>query len=449
MKAIEKVIDINAHIENLKCDVYNNNGSTIANISFDNLGDGDITAIKFNACGYNSFGDVVPINGKEKFLLIIQDITIKKNERAKDLKAKLPSEDIKKMELEECQICFADGTVASYNGKNSFTISLEEIDNQEELSALHKLYSDKAKYRIKDFAQGWICSCGRFNIRDLTKCSLCSKEKSESEQVCSTEGLRKLVVKYQISEEEDKKTREEVQKKAVAEKKKRNFIIGIVVAVCIALAFPIGHSIQLSQRTIYSSVDEMKEAIKGTYTYYEDYDAKYMIKIEENTITKRWVNLGSESDMDLTIESWNPKEGTIEVSLGNYVVTRDGDIKDEDGNKFELGGSWSDSDSGSSSYGGGSYESGYTELDINSLSWDSNSSYKVCTGKVTNNGDKTYYFVTVKGAFKDSSGNVLDTDSTYAVGSEGLAPGESSSFRLSVDKDSKITDCSVSILDFD
>ena len=55
----------------------------------------------------------------------------------------------------------------------------------------------------------------------------------------------------------------------------------------------------------------------------------------------------------------------------------------------------------------------------------------------------------MKGAFKDSSGNVLDTDSTYVVGSEGLAPGESSSFRLSVDKDSKITDCSVSILDFD
>lgn len=66
-----------------------------------------------------------------------------------------------------------------------------------------------------------------------------------------------------------------------------------------------------------------------------------------------------------------------------------------------------------------------------------------------NTGTKTYYYVEVKGSFKDSSGNVLDTDWTYAAGSEGLAPGESSSFRLSVDKDYDITDCSVSILDFD
>lgn len=442
MKATEKIIDINAHIENLICDIYNNNGSTIAKISFDNLGDGDITAIKFNARGYNSFGDVVLINGKENFLLIIQDITIKKNESAKDLKAKMPNEDIKKLELEECQICFANGTVVSYNGKSSFVFSLEEFDNQEELSALHKLYSDKAKYRIKDFDQGWICSCGRFNIQDFTKCSLCSKEKSESEQVCSAEGIRNLVAKYQISQEEDKKTREDLQKKEDADKKKRNFKIGIAIIVCIALAFPIGNYIQISQRTTYNSEEEMKEALQGTYTYYEDGDAKRQIVIDGDTCTIVWKYSDS---MENDIKDWNPKNGTFST-FETYIVTNKGDIKD-DGDLYEKGGNMT-TKSDTSSYSS-SYSSGYTDLDVNSLAWDSNSSYKVCTGKVKNNGDTTYYFVTVKGAFKDSSSNVLDTDSTYAVGSEGLAPGESSSFRLSVDKDSEITDCSVSILDFD
>lgn len=94
-------------------------------------------------------------------------------------------------------------------------------------------------------------------------------------------------------------------------------------------------------------------------------------------------------------------------------------------------------------------ENGYSVLDVYDLEWDNNSSYNVCVGKVKNTGEKTYYYVEVKGSFKDSSGNVLDTDWTFAAGSEGLAPGESSSFRLSVDKDSDITDCSVSILDFD
>ena len=78
-----------------------------------------------------------------------------------------------------------------------------------------------------------------------------------------------------------------------------------------------------------------------------------------------------------------------------------------------------------------------------------NSSYTVVTGKVTNTGKRTYKFVKVKGSFKNSSGKVVDTDWTYAVGSEGLAPGESTEFRLSVSKDTSIKKCDVTILDYD
>ena len=88
-------------------------------------------------------------------------------------------------------------------------------------------------------------------------------------------------------------------------------------------------------------------------------------------------------------------------------------------------------------------------MEFSDIKIEHNSSYTVCTGKVTNNGKKTYTFVEVKGAFKNSSGTVLDTDWTYAVGSEGLAPGESASFRLSVDKDRSISKCSVTLLDYD
>lgn len=88
-------------------------------------------------------------------------------------------------------------------------------------------------------------------------------------------------------------------------------------------------------------------------------------------------------------------------------------------------------------------------LKLSDIKVTSNSSYTICTGTLTNNGEETYTFVEVKGAFKDSSGTVLDTDWTYAVGAEGLAPGESTSFRMSVSKDVKITTCSVSLLDYD
>lgn len=78
-----------------------------------------------------------------------------------------------------------------------------------------------------------------------------------------------------------------------------------------------------------------------------------------------------------------------------------------------------------------------------------NSSYTVFTATMTNNGAATYEFVTVKGAFVDKNGTVCDTDSTYAVGSEGLAPGESTSFRMSISKNRDVTNCNVSIVDYD
>lgn len=89
------------------------------------------------------------------------------------------------------------------------------------------------------------------------------------------------------------------------------------------------------------------------------------------------------------------------------------------------------------------------DLEFSSIRLSSSSSYTVATGTVTNTGSHTYKFVKIKGAFEDSNGTVIDTDWTYAVGSEGLAPGESKSFRLSVPKDYSIRDCSVSIIDYD
>lgn len=88
-------------------------------------------------------------------------------------------------------------------------------------------------------------------------------------------------------------------------------------------------------------------------------------------------------------------------------------------------------------------------LSFSNISVTKNSSYTICTANITNNGKKTYTFIQVKGKFKNSSGTILDTDWTYAVGSEGLAPGESASFRLSVDKDTNITKCDLEILDYD
>lgn len=87
-------------------------------------------------------------------------------------------------------------------------------------------------------------------------------------------------------------------------------------------------------------------------------------------------------------------------------------------------------------------------LYFSDIELSNNSSYTICNATVTNNGRKTYTFIEVKGKFKDSSGTILDTDWTYAVGSEGLAPGESTTLRLSVSKNYNITKCDLELLDY-
>ena len=89
------------------------------------------------------------------------------------------------------------------------------------------------------------------------------------------------------------------------------------------------------------------------------------------------------------------------------------------------------------------------DLRFSNIDIEHNSSYTVVTGTVTNNGTHTYKFVEIKGSFESSAGTVIDTDWTYAVGSEGLAPGESTTFRMSVTKNYLITDCDISIIDYD
>lgn len=104
--------------------------------------------------------------------------------------------------------------------------------------------------------------------------------------------------------------------------------------------------------------------------------------------------------------------------------------------------------SGYSSKSSSSSKSKY-DLRITNIYVSTNSASTYCTGTITNNGDSTFKFVKVKGSFKDNSGNTIETGDSYAVGSEGLSPGESTSFRISCSRNTGVKDCDVTIYDYD
>ena len=468
MRTVTKTIDINAHITNITCEVSVDNGLSKATVSFDTLGFGIVTAVKFDAKGFNSFGDVVQIGGKDEFFLIIQDIYIEKNASAKNLIAKLPNSDIRRLELVECQICYADGSVSSYAGTDNRSFEIQYFntfgDEKETLDAVRDIISPEAECIPQDTDFGWLCSCGRFNTNGNNICSKCGTRKEEIFRITNSAIISGIIAEHK-RKEADRLEREHQATRAKEKAKKRRHIkIGIGAIIGIMLVVFVGYTGVMANRSIYSSESDMKMALQGTYTCYEGYKPKYQILIDDDTFYKRWCSLGSDYDMELDVKAWNYKKGTVDLSASRYfVVTKTGELKYDD-DIYKKGGSWSETASGSSvssnyessqSSSGSSYSSRYNYEDGSSVlkitadSLKSNTSYKICTGSVKNTGTKTYKFIEVKGAFKDSNGNVIDTAWSYAVGSEGLAPGESSTFRISVDNNPKITSCSVSLLDYD
>lgn len=93
---------------------------------------------------------------------------------------------------------------------------------------------------------------------------------------------------------------------------------------------------------------------------------------------------------------------------------------------------------------GGAYS---WELNISDVLVYSEYNYTYAEGSLTNNSDSTVKFIKLKGAFKNSSGTVIDTDWTYAVGGEGLGPGESCKWKMHVTKDVNIKECDVSVME--
>lgn len=198
-------------------------------------------------------------------------------------------------------------------------------------------------------------------------------------------------------------------------------------------------------------VGEMRDEMQGRWTHYLTTSNGY-----GSSALWQWVIDGDEafmifhSDDELTdgkeIE-WNPLEGTFSIAGTTFVVEKGGNsFVQKNGWNYRKGGYLPKSDDEKQA---ATYESIYAVLRFSNIRTSNNSLYTICSGTVTNSGKETYKYVQIKGSFKDDRGSVIDTASTYLVGGEGLAPGESTTFKLYVSKNYSISSCDVSIYDYD
>ncbi len=77
-------------------------------------------------------------------------------------------------------------------------------------------------------------------------------------------------------------------------------------------------------------------------------------------------------------------------------------------------------------------------VELEELNGHIDGSYMYCKGKVRNLGTSSVKFVKVQVEWLDKSGNILDTDFTYAVGGEELAPGAAKSFSMMTPADHRM-----------
>lgn len=243
MKTEHREIDINAHITNITCNITVDNGIPETRISFTNLGYGTIEAVKFKAMGFNSFGDIVYVDGEKYFFVVLQDINVKVNESASNLKVNLPSSDIRRLELEECQIRLSDGSYLTYEGKNIIEYDIDtfdyDIENEQEIATALKSYESSAVCLPKNMADGWVCVCGHYNKISDTTCKLCRNNKDRTFEICSEEGLKKLVEQYKerqealqrFKEDWDNANENNINIRKKKQKRNRYIIISIVIVL--------------------------------------------------------------------------------------------------------------------------------------------------------------------------------------------------------------------------
>ena len=285
-KIVTKSVDMNANILCLKHEIVADTSKTQARIEFRNMAYGTITAVKFEAKGYNAFGDEIQIAGKPTFDIVVQDLNIAPKKYAK-LDSVLPSKDIRKLDLKLKQVCYANGKIVNVQPENKITYQIESVDedpgalNQQEKEerAILKRRLDEAICFSKRHGRNWVCICGYLNKNTDATCRYCGCKEIEILEEYSKESIdeklefkrRKAAaeqakreaeqIKFEAEQRRQKEERKRQEAEQRAKKAKRNKIIAGfvgVVTICVVTGFLVNEMVIIPKDKYNHAVSMME-----------------------------------------------------------------------------------------------------------------------------------------------------------------------------------------------
>ena len=217
MKSIEKKADFNAHISDIHVTLLRENEKNYAQIACRNVSGKTIAQISFKARGFDYFDDVIKNGDEEYFTIMTGNLELLPGACSEECRTKI-NEEIRRLEVQEAVVWFADGTKADYPGPDYHIYYAECF--------MEDSYRDKPEFDVlkemdgrfccypKENGEGWLCACAYLNRKDRMICGGCGHGKTEIFSNCSREAVAEKI------REKDAAFEEKMRQMAALRKKK-------------------------------------------------------------------------------------------------------------------------------------------------------------------------------------------------------------------------------------
>lgn len=313
-------VDIKSPVQIASWKIQQENDDFMLLIDFMNVSENIVTAVMFTVVGYNSFSDKVLVDGKDEFEVLGQDYSIHQGMKG-TVKHKLPSADIRKVNLQIKKVCFSDSMIYNHKESEFVTTKLHSIDKKY-IDCLTKA-NRRGKYYAIMMPEYWQCVCGFVNTGN--SCVMCHMAKDQAAKY-TEESIETIYQAFAKEQAEQRKKAEEIElknqeyEKAQAElkakkiKKTKRLIICSTVLVCLGVGIytitinAIIPSMKYDKATQYISERRYSDAIAILQSLDSNYkDTEALLKESTNwsniELAKDFLNKEDADNADIALKN--------------------------------------------------------------------------------------------------------------------------------------------------